>query len=233
MIRNSEYEASDVVPGPGSNVRHPLTVFPSLHRVPAGPVPRLHQYYEGATTSSRPSRRTSFPSLGGTSVALVVSLPSGRVNRRGLELVTRLLHPGIAEETTGSPKFLRNQLSVCTCSNPTPAGLLAPDRSQCSSVALGITKAKAPTKGLSTLNSMAFGLAVYASQDGLPRHHARLASGRWSGATGRAFHPQGSYERFQSCILTSHPPFPSFAWHRPGGPGGCPPGLPQIRTCAH
>jgi hypothetical protein len=60
---------------------------------------------------------------------------------------------------------------------------------------------------------MAFGLAVYASQDGLPRHHARLASGRWSGATGRAFHPQGSYERFQSCFLTSHSPFPSFAWH--------------------
>ncbi len=59
---------------------------------------------------------------------------------------------------------------------------------------------------------MAFGLAVYASQDGLPRHHARLASGRWSGATGRAFHPQGSNERFQSCFLTSLPPFPSLAW---------------------
>ena len=60
---------------------------------------------------------------------------------------------------------------------------------------------------------MAFGLAVYASQDGLPRHHARLASGRWSGATGRASHPQDSDERFQSCLFTSHPPFPSFAWH--------------------
>ena len=59
---------------------------------------------------------------------------------------------------------------------------------------------------------MAFGLAVYASQDGLPRHHARLASGRWSGATGRAFHPQGSNERFQSCFLTSLSPFPSLAW---------------------
>ena len=48
---------------------------------------------------------------------------------------------------------------------------------------------------------MAFGLAVYASQDGLPRHHARLASGRWSGATGRAFHPQDSDERFQIRFL--------------------------------
>jgi hypothetical protein len=39
------------------------------------------------------------------------------------------------------------RLSVCTCSNPTPVGLLAPDRSQCSSVALGHRKAKAPTTG--------------------------------------------------------------------------------------
>ncbi len=39
---------------------------------------------------------------------------------------------------------------------------------KCSNVALGHQKAKAPTKGLSTLNSMAFGLAVYASQGRLP-----------------------------------------------------------------
>ncbi len=84
---------------------------------------------------------------------------------------------------------------------------------RCSSVALGTSKAKAPTKGLSKFNSMAFGLEVYASQYGSTRHHARLASSRWSGVTARAFHPQGSYERFQSCILTSHPPSPSFAWH--------------------
>ncbi len=39
---------------------------------------------------------------------------------------------------------------------------------ECSSVALGHRMAKAPTKGLLTLNSMAFGLAVYASQGRLP-----------------------------------------------------------------
>jgi hypothetical protein len=58
---------------------------------------------------------------------------------------------------------------------------------RCSSVAPGMGKAEAPTKGLSTLNSMAFGLAVYASPRGLPRLDARLASSRWSDATGRAF----------------------------------------------
>ena len=74
---------------------------------PAGPVPRLQQYYEGAATSCRPSRRTSFPSLGGTSAFHSLdSLPGGRVHRRGLELVTRYLQPGLAEETTGPPKVL-------------------------------------------------------------------------------------------------------------------------------
>ena len=78
---------------------------------------------------------------------------------------------------------------------------------RCRSVAPGVRTARAPTIGLSTLDSRAFGLAVYASRCGLPQPHARLASGRWSGATGRAFHPQDSIERFQidSYILS---PFP-------------------------
>ena len=39
---------------------------------------------------------------------------------------------------------------------------------QCRDMALGDRTAKAPAMGLSTLNSMAFGLAVYASRSGLP-----------------------------------------------------------------
>ena len=68
-------------------------------------------------------------------------------------------------------------------------------------MALAMTKTKAPTMVLSKLNSMAFGLAVYASQRRLPDDHARLASSCWSGSTGRDSHPQGSVERFQSCEL--------------------------------
>ena len=68
-----------------------------------------------------------------------------------------------------------------------------------SSVAPGMQKAKAPTKGLSELNSMAFELAVYASWSELPQYHAKLASSCWSGSTARDSHPQGSDERFQSC----------------------------------
>ena len=81
-------------------------------------------------------------------------------------------------------------------------------------MALDVGTAKALTIGLSKLNSMAFGLAVYASQAGLPRRHARLASGRWSGTTGRAFHPQDSTERFQSCFLHLIP-LSQASWRNP------------------
>ena len=65
------------------------------------------------------------------------------------------------------------------CSKPTPAGLLAPDQLQCSNVALGMCKAKAPTTGLSALNSIAFGLAVrrmvgFAEVVTFPRRKARF-----------------------------------------------------------
>ena len=76
---------------------------------------------------------------------------------------------------------------------------------RCRSMAPGFGNARAPALGLSTLNSMAFGLAVYASRCGLPHPRARLASGRWSGATGRAFHPQGPIERFLSASYISSP----------------------------
>jgi len=167
-----------------------------------------------ATTSCRPSRRplttnTVFPLLGGTSVALVVMLLDGRVHRRGLELVTRFLRPGIAEETTGSPKSSWGISMVRLHMFQSDAGRTAYTRPyRCSNVALGFSNAKAPTKGLSTPGSMAFELvagtvpnAWSASQCRLLIHHARLASSCWSGSTGQAFHPQGSDERFQICKL--------------------------------
>ena len=90
------------------------------------------------------------------------SLLDGRVHRRGLELFTRYLQPGCCR---GNDRISQvpgeSQLSVCTCSSD--AGRTACTRPLwCNNVALGFCNAKAPTKGLSTLNSMAFGLAVYA-----------------------------------------------------------------------
>ena len=184
-----------------------------LHWLQLGEVRQLLRYYQDAMTPCRRPAALRFLRLAVPRMHSLLSLPSGRVRRQGLELVTRYLRPGCCRgndrisQVPGEPR-----ISVCTCS--VDSGRTACTRPlRCCSVALGISKAKAPTKGLSKLNSMAFRLAVYASQDGSPRHHARLASGRWSGVTGRAFHPQDSDERFQSCLLTSHPPFPSFAWH--------------------
>ncbi len=63
---------------------------------PLGRVPRLQRYYQGATTSCRPFRRTSLPSLGGTRGTLALSLPSPpSVATSGLGLVTRYPRPGI------------------------------------------------------------------------------------------------------------------------------------------
>ena len=54
---------------------------------------------------------------------------------------------------------------------------------------------------LSGLNHTTFDLTVYASQDGSPHHHARLASGCWSSFARRDSYSQGFSERFQSSSL--------------------------------
>jgi hypothetical protein len=129
--------------------------------------------------------------------------PPGRTcSPEGLDLFARCLRPGIAVETTGSPKFLGNP----DC----PFAHVLRPRQDCSFQTACGTAAWPPLCKrrrlprlitLSRLSSMAFGLAVYASSSRSPIHDARLASGRWSDATGRAFHPQGSAERFQRCFL--------------------------------
>jgi hypothetical protein len=93
-----------------------------------GRVPLLPRYYQSATTSCRPSHRTSLPSLGGTSVALVAFAPrrTSAPPRPGVgHPVTpagNLRGDGRISQVPGQPR-----LSVCTCSS-TPAGMLAPDQ---------------------------------------------------------------------------------------------------------
>jgi len=96
------------------------------------------------------------------------SLPDGRVHRQGLELVTRSLPPGIrrggdrTSQVPGEP-----QSPVCRVPNRRRQDGWH-QTLKCRRVAPGHRKAEAPTKGLSTLDSTAFGLAVYASQGRLP-----------------------------------------------------------------
>src|SRR5208337_1794004 len=58
---------------------------------------------------------------------------------------------------------------------------------------------------ISGLNRTAFDLAVYASQWWSPTRHARLASGCWSGSTGRDWLPAGFHLKGFKLRLSSSP----------------------------
>jgi hypothetical protein len=119
----------------------------SLHWLRPVTVRQLHGYYQGAMTSCRPSRRTSLPSFGGTSVAL------GRFAPRRPSAPPR---PGVGHPVTPAGNLRGDdrisqvpgepQLSVCTCSHPTPAGLLAPDHYRAATWPLVFQKQRLPRK---------------------------------------------------------------------------------------
>jgi hypothetical protein len=81
-------------------------------------------------TSCRPSRRTSLPSLGGTTQSARVSPVRGRALPRAglLELVTRYLRPGLRSvEPAGSPTFLGNpDCALALLSDPGRTGGIRP-----------------------------------------------------------------------------------------------------------
>jgi hypothetical protein len=135
------------------------------------------------------------------SVHSFCSLLGGRVRRQDLELVTRYSSREFAEEATGSPKFLGNPNHPFARVPATPAGLLSPDHYGAAAWPLSCQQQGLPRWVFRRSIARLPDSLSNASQRRLPGRHARLASGRWSGATGRAFHPQGSAERFQSCIL--------------------------------
>ena len=113
---------------------------------PAGPVPRLHQYYEGATTSCSHPAALRFLRLAVPRLHSLLSLPGGRVRRQGLELVTRYLRPGICRganrilpsswgTTIVRLRMFQSDAGRTACTKPL----------QCSSVAPERPSAKAPT----------------------------------------------------------------------------------------
>ena len=98
-----------------------------LHWLQLGAVRQLPRYYQDAMTSCRPTRRTSFPSFGGTSVALVAFAPRRTSAPPRPGVGDPGLQPGCCRGGDRISQVLgESQLSVCTCS-ATPAGLLAPD----------------------------------------------------------------------------------------------------------
>ena len=107
-------------------VRRPTLRFPP--QGPPGRVPLLQRYYQSATTSCRPSRRASLPSLGGTSVCTRCFLsPTDECAAEAWSWSPGISRRDSAEETTGSPKFLGNPHCPFAHVQSTPVGLSAPD----------------------------------------------------------------------------------------------------------
>jgi len=114
---------------------------PTLRFPPQGPprrVPLLPRYYQSATTSCRPSRRTSLPSFGGTSVPLVVFAPR-RTSAPPKPGVSHPVAPAgmLPRRRQDLPSSWGTPMSVRTCS--VDAGRTARTRPlRCSSVAPGM-----------------------------------------------------------------------------------------------
>jgi hypothetical protein len=109
LIRESEYEASDVFPGLGPNIRHPLSVFPSLHRV-------LRDQFPGFVGTMRVLRLPAAHLAALRFLRLAIPRAFTRCVRSPADECTAKAwswSPGIsgrdlAEEATGAPKFLGN-----------------------------------------------------------------------------------------------------------------------------
>ncbi len=124
---------------------------PTLRFPPQGPperVPLLQRYYQSVTTSCRPSRRTSLPSFGGTSVALVVFAPR-RTSAPPRPGVGHPVSPaGISPRKRQDLPSSWGTTIVRLRMFPSDAGRTACTRPlQCSSVAPERPSAEAPTIG--------------------------------------------------------------------------------------
>ena len=140
------------------------------------------------------------------------SLLGGRVRRRGLELMARYLRPGCCRgngrisQVPGEPR-----LSVCACSKPTPAGLLAPDHYGTAAWPLNAQLQRLPqgvfrrsiawlSDSLSTLRR---GRCLPTTQDSLPGAGQALLDG--------LFTRKVPMKGFKAADYISSP-FPKLAW---------------------
>ena len=169
---------------------------------PRGPHGRLFPRFAGTIKALRlpavPPAAFSLPSRDRTTGPRLVSLPpSRRVAAAGLGLFARYPRPGVLPwRRQATPKFLGNPDSRLRMSTATPVGRDIPDRLRNARVAPAMCSTKAPAMSQfrSSIAWLSGLLSTYHGWVALSR--ARLASRCWSGSPGRAFHPQGSVERF-------------------------------------
>jgi hypothetical protein len=126
---------------------------------------------------------------------------------RGLELVTRCSRRDSPRRWRGLPGSWGTSVSVPR--SQTPAGPRAPGHCGAATRPSVTDNTSAPaTKAISGLHGTARSLAVYASQPGSPRHHARLAPGRWPGSAGRGWLPARSHRKVSAIRFPLSQAFP-------------------------
>ena len=142
-------------------------------------------------TSCRPSRRTSFPSLGGTTVALADFAPvRASALDAGLELLTRYLHPGYCcgddriSYVLGEP-----QCASALLSDPGRADSIRPFRWV--GAALRDTNGRAPTNGVFGAESHSFNTRCLRFAVPVTRTPRKTRFGCWPSFTEGIGYPLG------------------------------------------
>ena len=178
-------------------------------------VPPLRRYYQGTAISCRPSRRTSFPSLGGTTGTRPFrSRRRGAWPASGLGLVTRYPRPGkLPWSRQDLPSSWGTPIPVCPCSS-TPAGRCAPDHGGTLAWPPLRERRRRRRQRLSRLNSMASGLAAYVSRCWLPVTAQGSLPGAGQALLGR-LSPAGLLQKVFNSPHVRWPPFPSFLAQSP------------------
>ena len=159
---------------------------PSLERVPVSPVPRRHEYYEGATTPTLRITGHLFVSLPVStralhaSCSLIAALPGGvEVPRRARIIVQPAIPlPARSHVDVSGTSQVPRQSVLCLCSvlRPRPNRRTLANNG-CVDAAPAKRRAKAPACYQFRGYRGASAHAVYASRAVLPPPHARLASG--------------------------------------------------------
>ena len=176
-------------------------------------VPPLPRYYQGTATSCRPSRRTSFPSLGGTTGSRIVSLPPPlRAQRRawgwspGIPIRDGFRGDDRISQVPGEPQFPSAHVL-----GPRPA-----DASQ----TITETLAWPPLTGTRKAPTIKEFRGSIAWLSGSPPtyHDVGYPSPRKAGfqvlvrLSWAGFHPQGSYKRFPTHFMFVSSLFQA-SWH--------------------
>ena len=162
-------------------------------------------------TSCRPSRRTSFPSLGDTTVALVFRSQAAECAAEAWSWSPGISGREFAVETTGSPTFLGNpDCALALLSDPGRTAHQAIDECIGAAPASSTSEGSRDTVFRGSITRLRHWLSTLrrpgypdTTQDSLPAAGQTLPDG--------LAYPQGSTERFQSVSYISSS-FPKLAW---------------------